>query len=484
MNKPSEQNRRMVRENATVVVITPMNLEYKAMRTQLVDLRQRWHPEGTLFEVGSIPGIPWQVALIVTGEGNANAAVLAERAINEFKPRLLLVVGIAGGLKDDIELGDVVVATWIHDYHGGKEDDDGFRARPRGWGAAHRLEQVARMVDFRDEWTDHLPSSAKPTVHFKPIAAGDIVLNSRNSALAVQLRSHYNDAAAIEMESAGTGTAAHLNASLPVLTIRGISDKADGEKHLSDAAGLQPRAASHAAVFAAAFLEELAIAEESVSYDTAPELAATDETTWRPLDAPLATYWLSDLGLDTSNMSAALELHVVPIAPSRRLEARRLTTVKEELAALGQAKGLFTSTEGLRTEAPAAVVSPSGAGLAVTRDGQRSVWQPLPADMFGAVLDAADLVGRLTELLALLVTIKAPITTEVGLAIGLTRTYLVAEGRVSDLPRTGGSIPMSSAPLRVPADDALLFSYLTSDTGNVAEELCARLLHAFRTEGR
>jgi nucleoside phosphorylase len=238
-----------------------MNLEYKAMRAQLVALQQEWHPEGTSFEVGTVPGAPWRVAMVLTGEGNANAAVLAERAIARFSPRALLVVGIAGALKDDVELGDVVVATWVHGYHGGKDDDAGFRARPRGWGAAHQLEQVARMVDVREEWADLLPWPAKPAVHFKPIAAGEVVLNSRSSALAVQLREHYDDAAAIEMESAGAGAAAHLNASLPVLTIRGISDKADGEKHLSDTAGFQPLAASHAAVFAAAFLRELAGSE-------------------------------------------------------------------------------------------------------------------------------------------------------------------------------------------------------------------------------
>src|SRR5580698_6755966 len=59
------------------------------------------------------------------------------------------------------------------------------------------------------------------------------------------------------MESAGVAKAGQLSRSLPVLTIRGISDKADGAKHAADAAGLQAIAAGHAAAFALAIAAEL-----------------------------------------------------------------------------------------------------------------------------------------------------------------------------------------------------------------------------------
>jgi hypothetical protein len=59
-----------------------------------------------------------------------------------------------GSLKDDVRIGDVVVATRV-------------------------------------------------AVHFKPIAAGEVVLDSRDSALALRLRSTISDAAAIDLESAG-----------------------------------------------------------------------------------------------------------------------------------------------------------------------------------------------------------------------------------------------------------------------------------------
>ena len=107
-------------------------------------------------------------------------------------------------------------------------------------------------------------------MHVKPIASGEVLLNSPAAPLAEQLdrgglrellRRHYNDAAAIEMESAGAIKAAQLNDDLPFLAIRGISDRADGTKRGDADQELQPMAAAHAAAFAAACLRKLAEAE-------------------------------------------------------------------------------------------------------------------------------------------------------------------------------------------------------------------------------
>ena len=471
-----------------------MNLEYKAMRDQLTELRRVWHPQGTAFEVGRIRGLPWEVALVVTGEGNAATAVLAERAIAWFRPHALFVVGVAGGLKDDIELGDVVVATWVHGYHGGKEDAQGFRARPRGWGSTHLLEQAARAVDITGTWTELLPEPARPAVHFKPIAAGEVVLNSRETPLALQLRQHYDDAAAIETESAGSAAAAHLNGSLPVLTIRGISDKADGSKHLSDRAGLQPVAASHAAAFTAALLRELAASAPRPDGAAAARYiaAGTDAAgrtagersdpglTWRPLIKALPTIWLPDFGSRRTAAAGILELHLVPVNQEAPLEARLLAALQAELIALGRAAGLFGAAEDLSCSAPATVTSPVGSGLAVTRCGQRSAWKPLPRDGLGAVLDPADIAIRLADLLEVLVSVRTARPAKAGLAVGVTSSVMLSEGQVSDLPRSAARQRTSMLPVRVPAADVLPLTSIVGSPHEVAEELSARLLQAFR----
>ena len=247
-----------------VVVLTALNLEYKAMRAHLMDVQRIAHQRGgTGFEVGVLPGARLPVALVRTGQGNASAGVIAERAIEAFEPAAVMFVGVAGGLKDDVELGDVVVATRVYAVHGAKEQDGRSLARPRAFEADHELLDLAQHLDAAGMWESGGAAGVSIRLHFEPVASGEVVLNSRDTPLARQLYEHFNDAAAVEMESAGVAQAAHLNRGLAMLTVRGISDKADGRKHAADAAGGQPQAAARAALVAVAVLREFAAGRPS-----------------------------------------------------------------------------------------------------------------------------------------------------------------------------------------------------------------------------
>ncbi|MBP2066176.1 PQQ-binding-like beta-propeller repeat protein [Streptomyces iranensis] len=247
--------------SSTVVILTALGLEFQSVQQYLSGCELVRHQTGTVFEVGTLVGTPWRVALAEVGEGNRPAAVVTEQARQLFSPAVLLFVGVAGALKDDVELGDVVVATRVHAFHGGKDTPEGFMARPEGWAGSHALVQTARHALRAASWQpEPTPGNTEvqpgPHVHFKPIAAGDIVLNSSTSELRRQLHAHYNDAAAIEMESAGMAHAAQLG-HIAALTIRGISDKADGNKYADADAEHQPRAAAHAAAAAVAVIRHL-----------------------------------------------------------------------------------------------------------------------------------------------------------------------------------------------------------------------------------
>lgn len=241
-----------------VVILTALSLEYDEVRARLSDVTARPHPAGTRFEVGRLGDQGCRVALALTGKGNHPAAVLTERAIREFSPAAVIFAGVAGALHAHVALGDVVVATHVYAYHGATSEDDGAKARPRAWEISHKADQAARHVVRDGGWTQRLPVGGRlPNVHFGPIAAGEVVQDSAISAEARWIRQHYNDALAIEMEAAGVAQAGHLNDSLPVAVVRGISDRADGTKTASDDAGWQPRAVAGAAAFALALAAEL-----------------------------------------------------------------------------------------------------------------------------------------------------------------------------------------------------------------------------------
>ncbi|QYN22941.1 5'-methylthioadenosine/S-adenosylhomocysteine nucleosidase [Amycolatopsis sp. DSM 110486] len=244
-----------------IVILTALDIEHGAVRARMTGVEQRSHRAGTLFDVGTLDDWPGcTVALAVTGMGNITAAALAERAVAEFSPAAILFVGVAGSLREWLQLGDVIVADKVYAYQGGRSVDEGLLSRPRAWELSHRADQIARSLKRDGTWSRSLSAESQgntPRVHLGPIAAGDVVLDSRLSDVAELLRKNYNDAVAVEMESAGLALAGHLNENIPAVTIRGISDHAGGEKELTDREGWQGPASRNAAAFAVALAAAL-----------------------------------------------------------------------------------------------------------------------------------------------------------------------------------------------------------------------------------
>ena len=243
------------------VIMTALDVEHAAVLEHLDDLRPHRHPSGTVFDVGVVKGHPkHRVALALTGAGTTAAATLTERANSEFTPTAMVFVGVAGGLRDWLAIGDVVVATKIYSYQGGRSERDEFLVRPSAWSISHRLDQEARRLLRGNAWHSFVLQRAEgdaPVACFEPIAVGDVVLDSRASELARRLHTSYNDAVAVDMEGSGFAHAAHLGNQVHAVAVRGISDHADGRKAKADRANGQRLAARNAAAFAIALITAL-----------------------------------------------------------------------------------------------------------------------------------------------------------------------------------------------------------------------------------
>ncbi|MET8663977.1 hypothetical protein ABZV87_06535 [Streptomyces tendae] len=241
-------------------MLTALQVEYEAVRRHLEDVREDKLPQGTLVDVGQIPGLDWDVALAETGPTNTRAALVTQSTIEYFDAEAVLFVGVAGGLKDDVRLGDVVVARKVYGYHGGRESVDGFAARPDVWEPTYDVDQLVRSARRNEPWV-FLPPDMRPAtpprVHFEPIASGDVLLGFRDSETFRRIRRHYNDAAAVDMESHGVTHAARMNRTVRALSIRGISDFANPDKATYDAEDSKETAARHAAAFALRVLRDL-----------------------------------------------------------------------------------------------------------------------------------------------------------------------------------------------------------------------------------
>ena len=242
------------------VILTAIPVEYKAVRAHLKDLQEKVHPEGTIYEIGkfSLDGRSWQVALAEIGAGGVDAAVETKRAIDYFKPEVLLFVGVAGGIKD-VKLGDVVAATKIYGYESGKVVEKAFLPRPNVGLVSYRLEQRAKAEARKDDWLKRIKvpvSQASPQALVGALLAGEKVVASTKSKIYQLFRDSYSDALAVEMEGHGVLKAVRANPEINALIVRGISDLID-KKSEADTAGSQEIAARHASAFAFQVLAKL-----------------------------------------------------------------------------------------------------------------------------------------------------------------------------------------------------------------------------------
>lgn len=255
---------RKIAKARRAVILTAIPKEYKAVKEYLSNPIAETHAGGDVYHRGtfSADGITWEVGIGQTGEGNERAAATIIRAIDYFKPSIVLFVGVAGGIKD-VKLYDVVAARKVYGYEAGKDEEE-FKPRPEVGNASYSLEQRARAEAANDAWIKTIlapkPDQA-PHVFIKPIAAGAKVVASTKSTTYKFLQKTYSDAVAVEMEGHGFLLGVDMNESVKGLVIRGISDRID-DKSEEEEHGSQEIAASCAAAFAFQILIGWGKAEE------------------------------------------------------------------------------------------------------------------------------------------------------------------------------------------------------------------------------
>jgi nucleoside phosphorylase/tetratricopeptide (TPR) repeat protein len=240
------------------LIATALDLETAAVLGHLSVTDSRVDPQGTYYTLGQFNGRlgVWEVALVEVGQGNTASALLTALAVPQFQPDVLLMVGVAGGLKDDVQLGDVVAAPTVHGYEKGKETDTAFLPRPEVFRSSHRLVEAARQVKRLDRWQARIVDPrGHPKALVQPIAAGQKVLASQRGPVREFLATAFSDTVAVEMEGLGFQAAAYVH-NVQAIIIRGVSDMLSNKTE-AESAGWQPSAARHAAGFAFELLSEL-----------------------------------------------------------------------------------------------------------------------------------------------------------------------------------------------------------------------------------
>jgi nucleoside phosphorylase len=247
----SQQTTNRLSCTSDAVFITALPEEFSAVRAHLSE-RSEQVENGTVYEIGQFQtdGVDCKVAVVQTGMGNAQSAAATERALSLFRPSFAFFVGIAGGLRDDLRIGDVVAADKVYGYESGKAGAT-FQPRPDATSVSHEAIQRASAVVRDNLWQERInpPPTNMPAAMVKPIAAGEKVLVSEASEDLRRLRATYTDAHAVAMEEHGFGVAVRCHTQVCFAVVRGISDLIENKDH-TDRGGSHEIAARNAAAFA------------------------------------------------------------------------------------------------------------------------------------------------------------------------------------------------------------------------------------------
>ena len=179
--------------------------------------------------------------------GNVDAAAITATLLMEFKPKLVIMIGIAAGMRDKTALGDVVIADRVVAYEGAALLEGGkTEARPEIYRPDFSVQQdIANYLASTKSTTARIDSARMKQGLVFPEAseAGAVSKRSMPQAATIgsgekllrdpekfrQQRDLHGKVEVAEMEAAGI-FAACTQHSVPSLIIRGISDFGDTKK--------------------------------------------------------------------------------------------------------------------------------------------------------------------------------------------------------------------------------------------------------------
>ena len=184
------------------------------------------------------------------GIGKVNAALGAQRMINEFHPDCIISSGCAGGNGDDINVQDIIVSKELcyHDVYCGKAIDDTtvygqVQGLPARYQADPELLRKALSIG---------PSGVN--LHQGLIVTGDWFVDSKEKMR--EIIGHFPEAKAVDMESCAIAQTCYIN-KVPFISFRVISDIPLRDTDASQYHNFWDTVAEHSFQTTRAFVESL-----------------------------------------------------------------------------------------------------------------------------------------------------------------------------------------------------------------------------------
>ena len=249
----AEPDRAGPRRRADVAVLTVLTEELRAVVEVLRrhrDFRSAPLPGGSqLYEAAvRADGVDLRVVATQALEPGPQSAAAAYRRLRDaLHPSVVLLVGVAGGIRADVAVGDVVIGDEIIYYDARRETVPAARRRGKSHSTTPALRHRVNEFFLRYGPTIAVRRGVQVQVFRGPIGSGSAVVTDTSSDIVRFLRRFNEKTLAVETEAGGVGQAFYeeigCEPAAGWLTIRGISDLADRDK----GHGWHQLAADHAA---------------------------------------------------------------------------------------------------------------------------------------------------------------------------------------------------------------------------------------------
>lgn len=202
-------------------IIAAMNEEIASMKALMTDINIK-----EVYELQFIEGKinEKDIVLVKCGVGKVNAARTTQILINNFDIEYVINVGTAGGLNEDIEIGDIVIGDKLvqHDFDitAGGHEKGYITHTGKYFYSDKKLIEKAKVVieNMKENFNGFIGT----------IASGDIFV--QDTCVKDKIKEEFN-ADCTEMEGAAIAQVCTLD-KIPFVVIRAISDKPNGSNNI------------------------------------------------------------------------------------------------------------------------------------------------------------------------------------------------------------------------------------------------------------
>ena len=206
-----------------IAIIGAMDCEISAIKKEMFDLKEENYADLKIF-TGTINGK--FIILAQSGIGKVNAALNTQYIIDTYKPNIIINTGVAGGISEDLDIGDVVIGTYLVQHD--------FDVTVVGYAKGYMCTGVEKDKPTKYYCDKELVKSfqscleqnmSKQKIHLGIIASGDKFISGKEIKKEIN---EYFGAVAVEMEGCAIAQVATRN-KIPFVVTRAISDLADGK---------------------------------------------------------------------------------------------------------------------------------------------------------------------------------------------------------------------------------------------------------------